>query len=187
MVDAFFKEVNWRYGIPEKWFSATSSQMWTSLQSPTPLSHQLNPYWLCLFFAVLACAPQSLNDSGPNLKPPKTYDSDTYYILASAARRIAEDRYFHLSSSSTPLDPAVLHSSPADGCVLGCLAVPLLCDFLAERGRVSEAWKLMGNGIRTAQSIGLHRDPASPVWQEMPEEEKDLRRSAWWGLYIWDR
>ncbi|KAJ3569834.1 hypothetical protein NP233_g4794 [Leucocoprinus birnbaumii] len=181
MIDAFFKEVNWRYGLPEKWLSTTCSQMWTVLQNPAP-NHQLNPYWLCLFFAILACSSKSLEGSTPSARLP---DRETYYLCASTARRVAEDRYF--SSSNTSLVSGAPHSSPADGSVLGCLAIPLLCDFLAARGRVSESWKLMGEGIRVAQSIGLHRDPACPVWQDMPDVEKDLRRRAWWGLYIWDR
>lgn len=183
MIDAFFKEVNWRYGLREKWLSITCSQMWSELQNPSP-SHQLNPYWLCLFFSILACS-QSLESLPPNARQPSTYDSDTYYLCALTARRIAEDRYF--SSSNTTLGLGAPRSSPADGCLFGCLAIPLLCDFLSARGRMSEAWKLMGDGVRVAQSIGLHRDPGSPVWQEMPEEERDLRRRAWWGLYIWDR
>lgn len=85
------------------------------------------------------------------------------------------------------LDVGIPPSSPVDGSAMVCLAIPLLCDVLAERGRVSEAWKLVGGGIRAAQAIGLHRDPDNQMWQEMPEEEKDLRRKAWWGLYIWDR
>jgi hypothetical protein len=184
LIDAFFKEANWRYGLPEDWFSTTARQMWTDTQGPSQ-SHQLNPYWLCLFFSILACAPQPPEVSTPNARLPNTFDSDTYYICASAARRIAEDNYFASSNTSSGLGAS--HSSPTDGCVFGCLAIPLLCDFLAERGRVSEAWKLIGDGVRTAQSIGLHREPGGPSWQEMPEEEMILRRRAWWGLYIWDR
>lgn len=184
MVDAFFKEINWRYGIPKKWFSSTCYQMWTYLQNPTQV-HQLNLHWLCLFFSVLACAPQPGESSILDARPLNTHDSGTYFLCASVARRLAEDHY--LDQPVVPLDPNTNPSSPVDGCVLSCLAIPLLCDFLAERGRLSEAWKLVGSGVRTAQSVGMHRDPGSSLWQDMSEEEKNLRRQAWWGLFIWDR
>ncbi|KAF9453960.1 hypothetical protein P691DRAFT_718360 [Macrolepiota fuliginosa MF-IS2] len=184
MIDAFLKEVNWRYGIPEKWFSNTCNQMWNHLQTPLQ-GHQLNLYWLCLFFSVLACTPPLGESSILTTKPPNTHDRCTYFICASTARRLAEGAY--LDQPLGPSSSNVATSSPTDGSVLACLAIPLLCDFLAERGKLSEAWKLVGSGIRSAQAIGLHRDPGDQRWQEMSEGEKDLRRRAWWGLYIWDR
>jgi hypothetical protein len=77
--------------------------------------------------------------------------------------------------------------SAADGTVLSCLAAPLLCNYLAERGHASEAWKLVGKAICAATAIGMHQDPGWPYWQVMSEEEKLLRRRAWWGLFVWDR
>lgn len=184
MIDAFLKEVNWRYGIPERWFLNTCNQMWNYLQDPKQ-GQQLNLHWLCLFFSVLACTPQPGESFVLTAKPPNTHDRSTYFVCASTARRLAEDSYLDQPIGS--LDPSTGFSSPTDGCILAFLAIPLLCDFLAERGRLSEAWKLVGSGIRSAQAAGLHRDPGSQVWQEMSEGEKDLRRRAWWGLYIWDR
>lgn len=184
MVDAFFKEVNWRYGIPEHWFKNLCSQMWAYSQN-TSQNQELSRHWLCLFFAVLACAPQPGETPFIASRLPNTHDSLTYFACASIARRLAED---DVLDRPLPFLPANTYfHSPVDGSVLVSLAIPLLCDFLAERGRISEAWELVGNGVRSAQTIGLHRDPRGRLWQEMPEEEKELRRKAWWGLYIWDR
>lgn len=76
-----------------------------------------------IVFAVLASTPRS----------------DDCFIPAMTARRIAEE--------STPSTSSMMVSA-ADDIALGCLAAFLLCNCLAERGRVSEAWKLMGHAIR---------------------------------------
>ncbi|KAF8058799.1 hypothetical protein FPV67DRAFT_1523765 [Lyophyllum atratum] len=163
LLSTFFTESNWRFGIPEDWFRTACTQMWNALEYPGPHGIQINANWLSLFFAVLAYA-----------RP------DHYFSCAMTARRIAEDDYMNKPNLS-------LMVSAADGTVLSCLAVPLLCSYLSQRGRVSEAWKLVGNGLRSAEAVGMHRDPGWRQWQVMSKDEKLLRRRAWWGLYIWDK
>ncbi|KAF8813727.1 hypothetical protein BYT27DRAFT_6353973 [Phlegmacium glaucopus] len=167
---AFFAEVNWRYGIPEEWFRGAMLQMWESLQKRQAMESQINANWL-----MLASTPQSAYRDVMHHSP--TQCSDDYFIFAMTARRIAEDDY--LSTPST--------RSMTDGTVLGCLAALLMCNYLAEQGRVSEAWKLVGHVIRNAVAVGIHRDPDCKLWQMMSADEKLLRRRAWWGMYIWDK
>ncbi|KAG6820824.1 hypothetical protein H0H93_011118 [Arthromyces matolae] len=177
LLDVFFAESNWRFGIPEEWFKAACAQMWNVLEYPGPHSFQINANWLSLLFAVLACSPKHPeNCQGQEI----ACDSDHYFSYALMARRIAEDDYLNKPNIS-------LMVSAADGTVLSCLAVPLLCSHLSRQGRVSEAWKLVGNGIRQAQAVGMHRDPEWRQWQVMSKDEMLLRRRAWWGLYIWDK
>ncbi|KDR75279.1 hypothetical protein GALMADRAFT_542955 [Galerina marginata CBS 339.88] len=176
LTSAFFFEVNWRYAIPEDWFRRARSQMWMSLQHST--GSQINTNWLMLLFAILAVAPQSAYEEIKHYSA--TRSSDDYFMCAMMARRMVEDEYLSVPSAS-------LMVSAADGTVLGCLATPLLCDYLAERGRVSEAWKLAGIGIRNAEAVGMHRDPEWKLWQMMSADEKVLRRRAWWGLFITDK
>ncbi|KAJ7502869.1 hypothetical protein B0H11DRAFT_2360274, partial [Mycena galericulata] len=179
LCEAFFKGVNWRFGIPEQWFYATCTDMWNSMRYTVP-QVQINPNWLSLLFAVLALAPRSDFESTSN----DTEDREQFFSSAMTARRIGESAYLVRASSS--------RTSAAQGSVLACLAVPLLCDHLAERGRVSEAWKLVGHAILCAEAVGMHRDPSWRDWQKMSEDimsdqEKLLRRRAWWGLFIWER
>ncbi|KAJ7497031.1 hypothetical protein FB451DRAFT_212266 [Mycena latifolia] len=175
----FFKDANWRFGIPEQWFNATCADMWNVLRYTVP-QPQINPNWLSLLFAILALAPRSGLDSTSG----DTDSAEQFFSYAMTARRIAEGAYL--------VRPSSARTSAAQGSVLACLAVPLLCDHLAERGRVSEAWKLVGHAILCAEAVGMHRDPSSRDWQKMSEdimsdEEKLLRRRAWWGLFIWER
>ncbi|KAJ6558470.1 hypothetical protein DFH09DRAFT_922599, partial [Mycena vulgaris] len=177
LCQVFFKDANWRFGIPEQWFNATCADMWNVLRYTVP-QVQINPNWLSLLFAVLALSPR-MEPSSSN-----TDSSEQFFSYAMTARRVAEGAYL--------VRPSSTRTSAAQGSVLGCLAVPLLCDHLAERGRVSEAWKLVGHAILCAEAVGMHRDPSSRDWQKMSEdimsdEEKLLRRRAWWGLCIWER
>ncbi|KAJ7125004.1 hypothetical protein C8R44DRAFT_128821 [Mycena epipterygia] len=176
----FFKDANWRFGIPEQWFHSTCTDMWNAMRYTVPQA-QINPNWLSLLFAVLALAPRNgLESTGSDIE-----SAEQFFSYAMTARRIAESAYLVRPSSTRP--------SAAQGSVLGCLAVPLLCDHLAERGRVSEAWKLVGHAILCAEAVGMHRDPGGSEWRPkmsedvMTDEEKLLRRRAWWGLFIWER
>lgn len=154
--------------------------MWNAMRYTVPQA-QINPNWLSLLFAVLALAPRNgLESTGSDIE-----SAEQLFSYAMTARRVAESAYLVRPSSTRP--------SAAQGSVLGCLAVPLLCDHLAERGRVSEAWKLVGHAILSAEAVGMHRDPSGGDWQKirsedvMTDEEKLLRRRAWWGLFIWER
>lgn len=178
LTEAYFSNVNWRFWVPEEWFCASAAQMWT-IQQDCSRSAKINIHWLILLFAVLASAPQSSYASLEDMQL-LAESSDEYFSYAMVARRIAEDEYLGKPNTS-------MLTSIADGTVLGCLATPLLSNYLAERGRVSEAWKLVGDGIRSAQAVGMHRDPGWKLWQVMSEDESLLRRRAWWGLFIWDK
>jgi hypothetical protein len=174
LLQGFFAESNWAFGIPEEWFRNALSQMWNVLEYPGPHGFQINANWLSLLFAVLAYSP---------IRPPDGEDGDStdhFFMCSMTARRIAEDDYLNKPNVS-------LMVSAADGTVLGCLAIPILCNYLSQRGRVSEAWKLVGNGIRNAEAVGMHRDPEWKQWHVMSKDEIVLRRRAWWGLYICDK
>jgi len=175
LLRAFFADVNWRFGIPQEWFDKACEETWKTL-SMSETGTEINIHWLCLFFAVLALAPQQTNAT------PTTgfTSSNTYFVYSLSARRLAKDIYF-----TTPTFSPM--ASAADGTVLGCLATPLLCAYLAEVGRVSEAWKLLGGSIRAAQAVGMHRDPGWQKWKVMSADERLLRTTGWWGLVVWDR
>lgn len=179
-IHSFFAHYNWRVGIPEQWFQSACAQMWAALEYP---SHdvQINMNWLSLFFAILAVSASDSGDDSPQVDDSGDLEpTDKYFMCAMTARRIAEDDYLNKPNVS-------LMASAADGTVLGCLAIPLLCCYLAQRGRIGEAWKLVGTGVRNAESIGMHRDPEWSAWQVMSKDEIDLRRIAWWGLVFSDK
>lgn len=60
----------------------------------------------------------------------------------------------------------------------------LLSAFLCSVNCLPQAWILIGQGVRAAQDLGLHRSPRrlhiSPI-------EKETLRKIWWGVYTLDR
>ncbi|TBU32080.1 fungal-specific transcription factor domain-containing protein [Dichomitus squalens] len=60
----------------------------------------------------------------------------------------------------------------------------LMSSFLCSVNCLPQAWLLVGQAVRAAQDIGLHRSPRrlliSPI-------EKETRRKIWWGVYTLDR
>ncbi|KAI8990423.1 hypothetical protein BD414DRAFT_521660 [Trametes punicea] len=182
LIDGYFAERNWQFGLPEQWFRRSCQQMWhhLRLRCPGPSCHlsggctrcteELNPHWLLLVFSVLALAPQRL--VGNNAKG--------YFLKAFEARRLIED--ILLSSRRAYTQPAAVH-----GVVLTCIGSALMSAYLADRGRVSDAWKLTGTALRKAQAAGLHRDPGWQKWETMDKQERELRVLGWWYLVIADR
>ncbi|KAK7206962.1 putative nitrogen assimilation transcription factor nit-4 [Myxozyma melibiosi] len=55
----------------------------------------------------------------------------------------------------------------------------------------SISWTYIGNAVRMAQDLGLHRDPS--VWKtilpftNMSDDEMQIRRLVWWGVYTADQ
>ncbi|KAL4241486.1 ABC-transporter-regulating transcription factor-like protein [Abortiporus biennis] len=60
----------------------------------------------------------------------------------------------------------------------------LLASFLCSVNCLPQAWLLVGQAVRTAQDIGLHRSPRRLVISPI---EKETRRKVWWGAYTLDR
>lgn len=176
LLDYYFANVNWRFGIPEKWFR----DGYVDMANEKVAGSRINPNWLALLFAVLACVPSSASylPSFHNY----VHEPRKYHAHAKEACRMASAGYLDL----VPLDQSLM-ASAADGAVLRCFAMTLLCTYLAENGYVSEAWKLTGSAIRLAESVGMHRDPSWALWQAMSVDESTLRRRSWWNLLILDK
>ncbi|KAE8151802.1 hypothetical protein BDV25DRAFT_128505 [Aspergillus avenaceus] len=51
-------------------------------------------------------------------------------------------------------------------------------------GRMASSWSRLGDSIKAAQSVGLHRE--APLSTGMDELERELRRRTMWNLIIWD-
>ncbi|KAI0650062.1 fungal-specific transcription factor domain-containing protein [Trametes meyenii] len=60
----------------------------------------------------------------------------------------------------------------------------LMSSFLCSVNCLPQAWLLVGQAVRAAQDIGLHRSPRLLL---VPPIEKETRRKIWWGVYTLDR
>jgi len=174
-LEIYFIHKNWTFGLPRNWFYKN----WQKIYNLADM--QLNPNWLALLFSVLACASNTGYEA--HLAYPESSSSSNHYFSVSvSALRMAEDMWDGERASSRLASFSVI-----EGCVLGCLSVPILCDQYVRQGRSSEAWKMLGRWIRIAQAIGLHVDPERHGWKQMQKEEKLLCRTAWWNLTTWDK
>ncbi|KAH9943764.1 hypothetical protein B0H21DRAFT_810161 [Amylocystis lapponica] len=184
LLDAFFTHRNWQICIYEAWFRDSCNTMWRHLDRRCPggaclapgictaCLEDINPHWLSLLFAVLALTPRYALDTGA--------DCAMFFAHALTARRLVEDILLAAPAYSTS-------ESAVHGAVLSCIGTALLAVYHADRGRVSEAWKLAGSAMRNAQAMGLHRDPGWRKWEAMGKGESELRLMAWWSVWIVDR
>ena len=54
-------------------------------------------------------------------------------------------------------------------------------------GRVKDAYYVLGDAIRLAHDLEMHMEYSLSSRVQLNELDKDLRRRAFWNLYIWDR
>lgn len=139
LISAWFAERNWQYGLSEGWFMSGLQEMWKILERPCDPSCLLkggcdactvdiNPHWMCLLFSMLAIAPTPKKSSQDRVR---------YFQSALEGRRYMDDVL------ASPADYAESEYS-VHGAALTIIATSFLAMYLAESGRLSEAWKLAG-------------------------------------------
>ena len=62
-------------------------------------------------------------------------------------------------------------------------ALLLLSNYTQKRNRPNTGWNYLGLAVRTAVSLGLHKEFSH--WDITPLE-REMRRRVWWGLFIFD-
>lgn len=161
-------------------------RMWENLQSDPNGADRVNMHWLTLLYAMFAMTtstPVQANTTKTNGgRTPTTVEQQrrVFFLHALTGRRLAEDMLCLSTSSATAPSPV------QEGTVYGCLAVILLANYMCDRGNASEAWRMLGPAIRSAESLGLQRNPAWHKWKGMSKDEQELRRIAWQLLRIHD-
>ncbi|KAI0303129.1 fungal-specific transcription factor domain-containing protein [Russula brevipes] len=119
--------------------------------------------FIAMVFALFACSAQLVED--PRLKGEREDDGGmgmVYYERALILHYIS-----HASIQIAHVQCFVLMSSFL--CSINCLP---------------QAWLLIGQAVRAAQDLGLHRSPKRLF---IPAVEKETRRKIWWGVYTLDR
>ncbi|KAF2753059.1 hypothetical protein EJ05DRAFT_542249 [Pseudovirgaria hyperparasitica] len=59
--------------------------------------------------------------------------------------------------------------------------------YMQNEGSMRDAWYILGNAIRVTQDLGMHLEEPLRSQTPLNDLEKDMRRRAFWNLYIWDR
>ncbi|KAG8746787.1 hypothetical protein FRC10_003770 [Ceratobasidium sp. 414] len=103
-------------------------------------------------------------------------------ILAESVldRDALRQKMFHFARAM------LTHSERTQGPTLERIsAMILITIYLENEGNMIEYYATIGSAIRTAQSMGMHRD-GETKWQMNPVEAEQRRR-LWWILYAYDR
>ncbi|KAH9007096.1 fungal-specific transcription factor domain-containing protein [Lactarius hatsudake] len=119
--------------------------------------------FIAMVFALFACAAQLVED--PRLKGDKEDDGGmgmVYYERALILHYIS-----HASTQVAHVQCFILMSS-----------------FLCSVNCLPQAWLLIGQAVRAAQDLGLHRSSRRLIISAI---EKETRRKIWWGVYTLDR
>ncbi|KAI0069046.1 hypothetical protein BV25DRAFT_1792806 [Artomyces pyxidatus] len=127
--------------------------------------------FIALVFAVFACAAQLIED--PRLKGEKEDDGGMGMVYYE--RRVPQ-----------PFTSALIlhYISHASIQVAHVQCFILMSSFLCSVNCLPQAWLLIGQAVRAAQDLGLHR---SPRRHQLTSIEQETRRKIWWGVYSLDR
>ncbi|THH33707.1 hypothetical protein EUX98_g391 [Antrodiella citrinella] len=163
MVDAYFSRFHFLMPVIDK---PSFMRQYAHIMDNTNDTHLVRSQtpFIALICAVFACGSKLVDD--PRLSRGENLDDAgmgmVYYERALILHYIS-----HASME-------VEH--------VQCLLV--MSSFLCSVNCLPQAWLLVGQAVRTAQDIGLHRSPRrlliSPI-------EKETRRKVWWGCYTLDR
>ncbi|KAG8820684.1 hypothetical protein FRC17_010075 [Serendipita sp. 399] len=126
------------------------------------------PGFVAVVFAVFTCAARFMDD--PRIKSGHYKEPRGTAMIFYERRVYSAMMLYIIDHTSTQL----AH--------VQCFA--LLSAFLASLNRLPQAWLLVGQAVRTAQDLGLHRSP-KPL--KLSQVDKETRRKVWWCVYGLDR
>ncbi|KAL5524803.1 hypothetical protein ACEPAF_9949 [Sanghuangporus sanghuang] len=169
LLQGFHEHVNWCIGIPYHVLFQSHEAMWAQLRADPACLRRFNPNWIALLFAIFAFSPSCATEE----------ESRNYFTQALTARKLDEDRYSSLDSPTPTPD--------FRGAVYTCLATAFLARYLQDRGRVAEAWRVVGSGLRDAQNAGLHRFLAPGKAKNLANDERTFMLVAWHLCVEFDR
>ncbi|KAI0269256.1 fungal-specific transcription factor domain-containing protein, partial [Gloeopeniophorella convolvens] len=162
LVDAYFSRFHFLLPVLDK---PTFMRQYSFLMDHKDDQHlaRTQTAFVAVVFALFACAAQLVED--PRLKGEKDDDGGmgmVYYERALILHYIS-----HASVQVAHVQCFVLMSS-----------------FLCSVNCLPQAWLLIGQAVRAAQDLGLHRSPRRLIISAV---EKETRRKIWWGVYTLDR
>ena len=169
LIQYFFAEVNWIYEMVHSTsFLLRYQNWWTS--NP---AHSFEG----LEFAVLLLR---LGAYSTQFLPSQAHPADHIKgIPLSSIREHCYELATKLWNTYESLDPPRTLTSAHQMFFQTC--------YLKNEGRVKDAWYTLGSTVRLAQDLGLHLEQSAPMSANINELEKEMRRRAFWNLYMWDR
>lgn len=162
LVDAYFQRLHFLMPVLDKPSFMTRYKKLMQRRGDTNFI-RTEAAFTSVVFAVFACSAKLVDD--PRLSSDNPDDGGmgmVYYERALVLHYIS-----HNSIQISHVQSFILMSSFL--CSINCLP---------------QAWILVGQAVRTAQDLGLHRSPRRLL---IPAVDKETRRKIWWIVYCLDR
>ncbi|ORY57697.1 fungal-specific transcription factor domain-domain-containing protein [Leucosporidium creatinivorum] len=173
LINVFFEQLQPLYPILHRpTFMREYEILWK-----TPL-HRLNPMKMALVFAVLACASPLVDDRRAQNQGRFNPALGATFSLQSTVGVERNGVGFYGTANIL-----VLHGV-TDATLEQVQTYALFALFLCNSNCAARAWIVLGQAIRFAVDLGLHRSLAQA---KLPKLEKERRRRAFWSLYTIDR
>ncbi len=172
LIQHFFKEVNWMYEIIHSTSFLTRYESWWAA---LPVN-QLGEVEFCLLLLrICAYSAQFL--------PSQAYTADT--ICGVSITLIRE----HCCKAANGLS-RVCGSTVSTRSLTSVQHLSFSACYLMNEGRMKDAWYVIGDAARLAQDLGMHLEAtaaAMTTQSRFNDLDKEMRRRAFWNLYVWDR
>lgn len=167
LVHLYFDQLHYTFPILFKPYFLRQYQKLVSRQVP---NDGPDPGFLCVFFAVCACAssllPRGASSGGPAPAGGRPLPGQDFYEKAWL----------------------LYYGSTGQGTIeqVQCLALLAVCS--AGWNTLTQSWKFAGQAVRAAQDLGLHTGLRRPAVDE-PNEVlmEQMGRRVWWSVYGLDR
>ncbi|KZS97989.1 hypothetical protein SISNIDRAFT_481858 [Sistotremastrum niveocremeum HHB9708] len=124
-----------------------------------------DPAFVSCVFAVFAIGMRLIDD--PKANEQEEMDSELGMQLYHKAMMLQ-----FIAQSRTQMSMALVQS------------YVLVASYLCASNRLPQAWLYVGQALRTAQDLGLHRSPRNLALSAL---EKETRVKVWWNVYCLDR
>lgn len=182
LIEVFFNEANWYFAVLDKYFFDSMYRRWLTVRSEAQTTDAASLevlHFVPLLVQVMALAMQFLSPGhacerllGVRRQEERDEMSGSLSETGEALMNLLERRLSTITSVQADL---------------------MRCAWLKNDGRGSEAWYSLGNAVRQAQELKIHRetDVTMNANETTAETLRDLwydqhKRRLWVTLFIWE-
>ena len=169
LIQNFFRGVNWMYEMIHPSTFLNRYEKWWAV---APGTNMEDLEFGVLVLRICAYSAQFL--------PCREYTAET--ICGVALSTIREDCHT-LAKYLSDLCEAICGAES----LISVQHLFLAACYSNNEGRMKKAWHEIGSAIRLAQDLGMHLEMRRTHRKQPNDLEKELRRRAFWNLYVWDR
>ncbi|KAI5779365.1 fungal-specific transcription factor domain-containing protein [Geopyxis carbonaria] len=209
LVNVFFKECNWIYGCIHEGSFRALLEKWYNMcvQSSSPaVTIGINESGKEGGGTAQSSKPENPSDKAEKRRSASQFPALLLQVLAVSLQMLPKEYHKYMAQIQLGKEDfrnlSTTYSNSA--CELAALlsatqaTLPrvqqwfLRASWLKSEGRAVEAWHSLGQSIREAQELGLHKDqPRAYVSNGVGDVvilwQREIEKRVWVNLYVWDR